>query len=161
MPTAKLKSFLDANSIKYLTIQHSPAYTSQEVAAKLHVHGSELAKTTILKLDGRFVMAVLAAPDQVDMDRFREVTGAKAVSLASEKEFKDLFPGCDVGAMPPFGNLYDMPVFLDGALATEPVIAFNAGTHRDVVHMRTEDYRRLVQPSLVSLAREAVMRHGW
>jgi Ala-tRNA(Pro) deacylase len=146
MPTAKLKSFLDANSIKYLTIQHSPAYTSQEVAAKLHVHGSELAKTTILKLDERFVMAVLAAPDQVDMDRFRDVTGAKAVSLASEKEFKDLFPGCDVGAMPPFGNLYDMPVWVDERLSRDPSIVFNAGTHTEAVRMDYPDFARLVQP---------------
>jgi Ala-tRNA(Pro) deacylase len=106
MPVTKLRNFLDEHKTKYITIQHSVAYTSQEVAAAIHVHGSELAKTTVVKLDGRFAMAVLAAPDHVDLDRLKAVAGANAAALATEKEFMDLFPGCDLGAMPPFGNLY-------------------------------------------------------
>lgn len=148
MPTAKLKSFLDERQVKYITIQHSTAYTSQEVAAKMHIHGWELAKTTILKVDGRFVMAVLPAPCQVDLDRFREVAGAQSVSLASEKEFKDLFPGCDVGAMPPFGNLYGLPVYLEERLARDASIAFNAGTHTEAIRMDFADFARLVEPKL-------------
>ena len=146
MPVTKLKNFLDEHKTRYVTIQHSVAYTSQEVAAAIHVHGSELAKTTVVKLDGRFAMAVLAAPDQVDLDRLKEAAGAKTATLATEKEFMELFPGCDLGAMPPFGNLYGLPVYVDERLAEDASIAFNAGTHTEAIRMDFADYKRLVDP---------------
>ena len=110
MPVKKLKDFLDQNSIKYAAISHSEAYTAQEVAASTHIPGKEIAKTVIVKLDGKMSMAVLPACCKIDFDLLKKASGAKEVVLASEAEFKDMFPGCDVGAMPPFCNLYDMDV---------------------------------------------------
>jgi Ala-tRNA(Pro) deacylase len=153
MPVAKLKNFLDENRIKYVTIQHSIAYTSQEVAAAIHIHGSELAKTTVVKLDGRFAMAVLAAPDHVDLDRLKAIADAKTATLATEKEFMDLFPGCDLGAMPPFGNLYGLPVYVDERLAADASIAFNAGTHTEAIRMDFADFKRLVEPRIAGFRR--------
>ena len=153
MPAAKLKRFLDDQRVKYVTIAHSTAYTSQEVAASMHIHGSELAKTTVLKTDGKFVMAVLPAPDHVDLERFGEVSGAKVVALASEKEFMDLFPGCQVGAMPPFGNLYGLPVYVDEELARDRSIVFNAGTHTEAIRMDFADFKRLVEPRIMAFRR--------
>ncbi len=148
MPSARLKKFLDEQNVKYLSIQHSRAFTAQEVAAKMHIHGWELAKTTVLKVDGKFVMAVMPAPVHVDMSAFREIVGAKSVALAAEEEFKQLFPECELGAMPPFGNLYGLPVYVDERLAEDPSIVFNAGTHTEAVRMDFGDFRRLVQPKI-------------
>src|SRR5436190_21761223 len=107
MPVKKLKEFLDSHHVKYLSMTHSPAFTSQEIAAAAHVSGKELAKTVIVKNNGSLAMVVVPANDQVNFAKLREAMGQ--VDLASESEFKDKFPGCEVGAMPPFGNLYDMP----------------------------------------------------
>lgn len=162
MPLAqKLRVFLDENHVGYTHTVHPLAFTAREVASVEHVPAREFAKTVILSGDHGYTMAVIPAARLVDFQEVRLALGLAHARLATESELKQVFPDCDLGAMPPFGNLYDMPVFLDSSLATEPVIAFNAGTHRDVVHMRIEDYRRLVKPSIVSLAREAVMRHGW
>jgi Ala-tRNA(Pro) deacylase len=148
MPSAKLKKFLDANSIRYLTLQHSLAYTAQELAARMHIHGWELAKTTILKVDGKFCMAVLPAPCQVDLTRFRDVTGAETVVLAAEEEFRKLFPECEAGAMPPFGNLYGLAVYVDERLAEDESIVFNAGTHTEAIRMAFADFDSLVKPEM-------------
>jgi len=148
MPSARLKKFLDEQHVKYLSLQHSRAYTAQEIAAKMHIHGWELAKTTILKVDGKFMMAVMPAPIQVDMSAFREAAGAKAVALAAEEEFKQLFPECELGAMPPFGNLYGLPVYVDDRLVADPSIVFNAGTHTEAIRMDFADFRRLVNPKI-------------
>lgn len=153
MPTAKLKRYLDDRHVRYVSIAHSPAYTSQELAATMHVHGSELAKTTIVKTDRGFVMAVLAGPNHVDLERLRRCVGAGSASLASEKEFKDLFPECELGAMPPFGNLYGLPVYVDQDLERDPSIVFNAGTHTEAIRMDLEDFKRLVEPMLASFSR--------
>jgi Ala-tRNA(Pro) deacylase len=146
MPSAKLKKFLDENDVRYLAIQHSVAYTSQELAARMHIHGWELAKTTILQVDGKFYMAVLPAPCQVDMSRFREVVGAESVALAAEEEFKKLFPECELGAMPPFGHLYSLPVYVDERLTEDESIVFNAGTHTEAIRMDFVDFERLAKP---------------
>jgi Ala-tRNA(Pro) deacylase len=148
MPSARLKKFLDEHKVKYLSLQHSRAYTAQEIAAKMHIHGWELAKTTILKVDGKFVMAVMPAPIQVDMSAFRAAIGARSVALAAEEEFKQLFPECELGAMPPFGNIYGLPVYVDDRLATDPSIVFNAGTHTEAIRMDFADFRRLVNPEI-------------
>jgi len=111
MPVKKLKEFLDSNNIKYTTISHSKAYTAQQIAASAHIPGRELAKTIMIKIDGKMAMAVLPASYKIDFDLFKKIIGVDKVELASEQEFQDLFPECDVGAMPPFGNLYGMEVF--------------------------------------------------
>ena len=158
----RLRVFLDQNHCEYTHTVHPTAYTAREVASSEHVRPREFAKTVVLTGDHGYAMAVIPASRLVDFQEVRLALGLTHARLATEAELSSLFPDCELGAMPPFGNLYNnMPVHLDSALASEPVIAFTGGTHRDVVHMRTEDYRRLVQPTLVSLAREAVARHGW
>jgi len=152
MPLSKVRTFLDSHHIKYLVISHSLAYTAQGVAALTHVSGKQLAKTVIVKIDGLLAMVVLPASLHVNMDRLKKVTGALQVELASEHEFKDAFPDCEVGAMPPFGNLYDMPVYADAALAEYEEITFTAGTHRELVRMSWEDMLRLVNPAVHELA---------
>lgn len=152
MPLARLKAFLDSHKVKYLVISHSLAYTAQGIAALAHIPGRELAKTVILKADGAMLMAVLPASCQVDLPLLRKVLNAKTVELATELEFKDRFPDCDTGAMPPFGILYDMVVFADEALAHDKEIAFNAGSHRELVRMEWGDFERLVQPRVMRLA---------
>jgi len=128
MPSRRLKEFLDAKKIKYITIKHSPAYTAQEIAASTHVHGRELAKTVIINKDGKLAMAVLPADYHVDIDVLRKATGAKSLTIATEQEFKDAFPECEIGAMPPFGNLYGMETFVEDSLSACREIVFNAGT---------------------------------
>jgi Ala-tRNA(Pro) deacylase len=159
--TERLRAFLDSNRVEYTHTVHPLAFTAREVASADHVPAREFAKTVLLSGDHGYAMAVVPAARLVDFQEVRLALGLTHARLATETEIAQLFPDCELGAMPAFGNLYDVPVFLDSALAGEPVIAFNGGTHRDVVHVRTEDFRRLAQPTLVSLAREAVMRHGW
>ena len=146
MPVRKLKDFLDAHHVKYVTIIHSPAYTAQEIAARAGVSGKEIAKTVMVKIDTRMAMAVLPAPGHVDLDRLAELAGASKVVLAGEAEFKGLFPSCDVGAMPPFGNLYGMAVYVSDQLARDEEIAFNAGSQTELVRLAYRDFERLVKP---------------
>src|SRR6266567_3463424 len=117
MPVKKLKEFLDQERIKYVSIVHSTAYTAQEVAASAHITGKELAKTVIVELDGKMAMAVLPANRKIVLQDLREVTGSDEVKFASEDEFKEKFPDCEIGAMPPFGNLYGMEVYAAASLA--------------------------------------------
>jgi Ala-tRNA(Pro) deacylase len=150
MPAKTLKAFLDSNQIKYTTIQHSAAFTAQEVAQAAHVTGKEFAKTVIIKIDGRFAMAVLPSNRKVLLQDLREITGIDNVTFASEDEFKAKFPDCEVGAMPPFGNLYGMEVFAAPGLEENEYISFNAGTHTEIVRMRCPDFERLVHPKILS-----------
>jgi len=152
MPSQKLKDYLDGNSIMYITLQHSPAYTAQQIAATSHISGKELAKTVIVKLDDNIAMAVLPASCQVDMDLLREAAGAKTVELATEQEFMNLFPECEIGAMPPFGNLYKMPVYIAASLTKDNEITFNAGTHSELIKMLYKDYQKLVDPKVVNIS---------
>ena len=151
MPLSKLRGFLDSHNVKYLVISHSLAYTAQGVAALAHVSGKKLAKTVILKIDGILAMAVIPASDHVDLDRIKKVTGAEVIEVASEREFKDAFPDCETGAMPPFGNLYDMAVYVDSSLGKHEEITFSAGSHRELVRMRWDDMVRLVNPEVDEL----------
>lgn len=153
MPLTKLREFLDSHNIKYLVISHSIAYTAQGVAALVHVSGKKLAKTVIVKIDGVLAMAVLPASLHVDLDLLRSVTGALNVELATEQEFQRAFPDCETGAMPPFGNLYDMAVYADQSLAAHEEITFTAGTHRELLRMAWADMLRLVDPQIVALTR--------
>ncbi|MGB9602989.1 MAG: aminoacyl-tRNA deacylase [Limisphaerales bacterium] len=150
MPSRKLKEYLDKNGIKYISIQHSPAYTSQEIAAQTHIPGKLLAKTVIVKVEGKMVMVVLPANRKVILPELRSALDAEKVTLATEEEFKELFPDCELGAMPPFGNLYGMEVFVSPELSQEQEIAFNAGTHTELIKMAYKDFERLVQPKVVS-----------
>lgn len=151
MTLSKLREFLDCHRIKYLVISHSLAYTAQGVAALAHVSGKKLAKTVIVKIDGVLAMAVIPASFHVDLDRLRKLTGAQSVEVASEIEFKDAFPDCETGAMPPFGNLYDMPVYADESLAQNEEITFSGGSHRELVRMQWADMQRLVNPTIDKL----------
>ncbi len=153
MPLERLKQFLDTNAVKYVSVKHSPAYTAQEVAALAHVPGKEWAKTVMVKLDGRMAMTVVPASNRVIFDLLKEASGARTAELATEQEFRDLCPGCEVGAMPPFGNLFGMDVYADEALAKDPEIAFNAGSHTEMVRLPFEDFVRLVRPKVVRLSR--------
>jgi Ala-tRNA(Pro) deacylase len=151
MPVKKLKDFLNKHEIKYVSVAHSPAYTAQEIAARVHIRGKKLAKTVMVLVNGKMAMAVLPASQKVDFDYFRKEIGAENVSLASEEEFKGMFPDCEVGAMPPFGNLYDMDVFADSGLAEDDEIAFSAGTHTELIKLPFVDFKRLVKPRIVRL----------
>jgi Ala-tRNA(Pro) deacylase len=152
MPISKLKEFLDSEHIQYVVISHSPAFTAQQIAASAHVKGRELAKTVMVKIDGELAMAVLPASQKVDLDRLRETAGADEVELASEREFRDRFPDCDLGAMPPFGNLYGLEVYVADGLTEDDEIAFNAGSFTELVRMSYGDFERLVQPTVLRFA---------
>ena len=152
--SAKLRDYLDQNNIKYTLITHSKGYTAQELAAIMHVPGKEMAKIVILKIDGRFAMAVIPAPHKIDFERFKVATGIKEVALASEKEFQNLFPDCEVGAMPPFGNLYGLPVYVAQPLKEDKEIVFNAGSHTEAIRMQYGDFERLVNPTVIDYTSE-------
>jgi Ala-tRNA(Pro) deacylase len=157
MPLTKLRAFLDSHNIRYLIFSHSLAYTAQGIAALTHISGKELAKTVIARLDGNLAMAVVPAYRHVDLTLLKKAAGAHAVELATELEFKDKFPDCEAGAMPPFGNLYGMAVYVDESLASNQEITFNAGTHRDLLRMDWEDLIRLVEPTIVRITKAKVV----
>jgi Ala-tRNA(Pro) deacylase len=152
MPGQKLKEFLEEKQVKYVSIAHSTAYTAQEVAASAHIPGKEVAKTVMVKVNGRMAMAVLPAKYQVDFDKLKKLTGSNDVELASEEEFKYMFPDCEIGAMPPFGNLYDMQVFVAESLKEDEEIDFNAGTHRELIKIKYKDFESLVKPKIGNFA---------
>ncbi len=151
MPLEKLKAFLDSQNVKYVVLSHSPAYTAAGIAELAHIPGKELAKTVIVKIDGALAMAVVSASQHVQLKSLKAATFAKAVELATEDEFKEKFPDCEVGAMPPFGNLYGMPVFADESLSRDKEIAFNAGSHRELVRIAWDDFQKLVQPRVMGI----------
>ncbi len=157
----KLRSVLEANHLAFTQTTHTAAFTAREVASVEHLPAREVAKTVVLFGDGGFRMIVIPANKLVDFQEVRLALGLSHVRLATEEELSRLFPDCELGAMPPVGNIYDMPVYLDSSLAAEPEIVFNAGTHREAIHMQTADYRRLVSPTVVALSRAETPRHGW
>ncbi|MBI5093527.1 MAG: YbaK/EbsC family protein [Candidatus Hydrogenedentes bacterium] len=150
MPIKRLKEFLDQKGVKYVSIGHSKAFTAQEVAASAHIPGREMAKTVMVKLDGKMAMVAAPANRKVDMESLRRATKASRVELASEQEFVAMFPECEVGAMPPFGNLYGLDVYVEEELAKDENIAFNAGTHTELIKMAYRDFERLAQPTAFS-----------
>jgi Ala-tRNA(Pro) deacylase len=152
MPVKRLKEFLDSQEVKYVAITHSAAYTAQEIAASAHIRGGELAKTVMVTLDGAMAMVVLPASRKIGFDQLREASGADNVLLANERAFGDMFPGCEVGAMPPFGNLYGLDVYASKLLAGDEEIVFNAGTHTELIRMAYADFVRLVKPKMASIA---------
>jgi Ala-tRNA(Pro) deacylase len=160
VPLNSLRQYLDQKEIRYVVISHSLAYTAQGVAHASHISGQEIAKTVIVKVDGCLAMVVISASRLVDLRRLKEMTGSRQVELASETDFQNAFADCETGAMPPFGNLYDVPVYFDQDLTWDEEIAFNAGTHRELIKMRLEDYLRLVKPDIAPLAAGTVAAHA-
>ena len=160
MPTKQLKEFLDQHKIKYVTTTHSTAYTAQEIASLAHVRGDEFAKTVIVRMDGELVMAVLPASCHVELPLLKAAAHGKKIGMASETDFRDRFPGCEEGAMPPFGQLYGMPVFVDETLTKDKEISFNAGTHHELIRLSYADFEKLVHPQVAnfSTTAEAALR---
>ncbi len=152
MPVQRLKEILDRNGIRYVLISHSRAYTAAAIAAITHIPGKELAKTVMVDIDGDLAMAVVPASRHVELKKLQTTLGAKHVSLVTEGEFKDRFPDCEVGAMPPFGILYGLPVYVDEVLTHDLEIAFNAGTHRELVKMAYRDFEQLQHPQVMRIA---------
>jgi Ala-tRNA(Pro) deacylase len=152
MPARKLKQFLDDRGVKYVSIEHSPAYTASVVARSAHVSGNDFGKTIIVKIEGEMAMVVLPAHRKIVLSELRELLDSDRVELASESEFRDRFPDCELGAMPPFGNLYDMRVYLEHRLTRYPEITFNAGTHREVMKMSMRDYLLFAEPVVLDFA---------
>jgi Ala-tRNA(Pro) deacylase len=149
MPVKILKEYLDAKGVKYVSIIHSKAYTAQEVAASAHVSGKIMAKTVIVELDGKLAMAVLPANRKIVLQDLREITGSDQVNFAAEEQFQARFPDCETGAMPPFGELYGMDVYVADSLAQNEEIAFSGGSHIEVIKLPYKDFERLAQPRVV------------
>lgn len=154
MPVKRLKELLDQQQVKYVLVSHSPAYTAQEIAAVAHIPGREMAKTVMVRVDGKICMAVLPASRQIDFTRFKQATGADQVELVAEEEFKGVCPDCEVGAMPPFGSLYDLDLFVDHTLSEDDEIYFNAGTHRELIKMSFGDYHKITKPKIITFCRK-------
>jgi Ala-tRNA(Pro) deacylase len=149
--TAKLlKEFLDSNHINYLSINHTPTFTAQEIAATAHISGRQMAKTIIVKLGKKLAMVVLPADEHINFAELRAISGENDVDLAREADFKARFPECEVGAQPPFGNLYEMPVYVSSRLSHDKIV-FNSGTHSELIQMSYHDFERLVKPKVISM----------
>jgi Ala-tRNA(Pro) deacylase len=151
MIVRRLKEFLDSQKTKYVVISHSPAYTAMEVAESAHIPGKDLAKVVMVVLDGRTCMAVMPAIRKLDLERLRQSANASEARLATEDEFRKLFPECETGAMPPFGNLYGMEVYVSSQLSEDHEIAFNAGSHTEIIKLSYRDYARLVNPKVAPI----------
>jgi Ala-tRNA(Pro) deacylase len=147
----KLQEYLDANQVKYQVLTHSEAYTAQEIAALQHVPGKQMAKVVMVKKDGQPLMTVLPASHRINFASLQKVLGGR-VEMETEQEFHGLFPGCETGAEPPFGNLFGLEVWVDTSLTGDEEIVFNAGTHWQTVRMRYEDFARLVTPRVATFA---------
>jgi len=144
----RLQEFLDSHGVRYEVTPHREAFTSQEIAAASHVSGKAMAKVVMVKRGPGMVMAVLPAACKVGVDRLEKIFGTPGVTIAREHEFANLFPDCDTGAMPAFGNLYGLEVYVDEELANCPKIVFQVGNHQELVTMEYADFARLVQPKV-------------
>jgi Ala-tRNA(Pro) deacylase len=142
----KLKAYLDEKEVKYSTITHPQAYTAQGLAQAMHVPGREFAKSVLIKIDGKCALAVLPAVLNIDFNKIKHALGTDNVELANEDDIERCFPGCELGAMPPLGNLYDLPVFVARDLRDDEEIIFNAGSHVEAIRMNYADFEKLVQP---------------
>ncbi len=149
----RLKDYLKTNKVKYKALKHKAVYTAQEIAAQQHVPGKEFIKTVMVKLNrDKFFMMALPASCKIDFKKLKVASGAKTVELASEKEFKGIFPDCEIGAMPPFGNLYNIPVVVDKTVEEDKIIVFNAGNHKETIMMKYSDFKDLVKPKVASFS---------
>lgn len=163
MPVKQLQEYLEAHDVAYESIQHSPAYTAKEIADLVNVNNEQVAKTVMVYLDGVLSMVVLPASCRIRWDRFTRAMGTELVDLAAENEFQDLFSECEVGAMPPFGRIYDVPMYMYEGFNESSVIVFRAGSHDEVLKMDFKDYRMLAQPMSLTegFARIGVAKPEW
>lgn len=152
MAINRVKGFLDEHAIDYIIIKHIPAYTAQGIAAISHISGKKVVKTVIIKSENKLFMVVLPASSKIDFDRLGMALGGREVELVKEEELENIFPDCEKGAMPPFGNLYDMEVLTDASLKKDEEIAFNAGTHRELIKMAYQDYDKWVHPRVANFS---------
>lgn len=159
MATRRIREFLDGNHVRYVVISHSPAYTASQVAESAHVRGRILAKVVVVVVDHRLALAVVPSTRDVDMSLLQEATGTTDVRIADEAEFAERFEGCNLGAVPPFGNLFGLDTYVDRSLIQPPQIAFNAGTHTDVIVIDTDDYLALARPMLADIGAEPIGTH--
>jgi Ala-tRNA(Pro) deacylase len=157
----RVKDYLERNGVPYSHCTHRLAYTAQEVAAAQHVPGREMAKTVILKTDSQFAMVVLPAVMKINIKALREELPFVHIELSTEKEFAELFPDSELGAMAPFGNLYGLPIYVDKSLAEDAEIVFNAGTHVDTIRIKYSDFSRLTRPVVVDAAIRLEMAAGF
>jgi Ala-tRNA(Pro) deacylase len=151
----RLQEYLDSQGVRYETIPHREAFTSQEIAAASHISGKDIAKVVMVKRGDALVMAVLPAACKVSVERLARVIGSADIALAREHEFSTLFGDCDTGAMPPFGNLYGLDVYVDDELASRSGVIFQAGNHHELVSMAYRDFERLVQPKVAEICSHA------
>lgn len=147
-----LETYLRQQGVSFQTMTHPVAYTAQEVAAAQHVPGKQLAKVVMADADGELVMLVLPASYRVEFPKVKTALKAKKVRLAREEEFDGTFTDCEVGAMPPFGNLYNLPVYVDSSLADVRDMVFKVGSHTTTMKVKFSDYEKLVKPQIVDLA---------
>lgn len=152
MPSKMLKEFLDNNDIKYISIMHSLAFTSTDIAKSAHISSKQMAKTVIIKIDNVLSMAVVPANLKVNLTLLQQALNSENIEIATEQEFTQLFSDCEVGAMPPFGNLYNMDVYIAEDLTVDKQITFNAGSHLEVIQMDYKDFESLVKPQFIMLA---------
>ncbi|GAB4332443.1 MAG: YbaK/EbsC family protein [Candidatus Abyssubacteria bacterium] len=153
MPARKLKEYLDSNNVKYEVLTHKLAYTAQEVAATQGVTGWKVAKTVVCNCDGKYMLVVVQAPKLVDLERLKQALECNEAHLATEAEMAKLFPGVDVGAEPPFGNLYNLPVYIDREMTEMPDIVFRAGSHTETIRISYKDFERLVKPTIIDVCK--------
>lgn len=151
MPNLRIANYLKDHHVPYEIIKHKPVYTAQEIAAEAHIPGDSLLKVVILKMDNKLIMLLESANKKIDMEDFAKRLGATRVELAHEYEFEEIFPECDVGAMPPFGDLFNIDVYIDDAIGNQEEIAFNAGNHSELIRMRFSDFERLVKPKHIRI----------
>lgn len=156
MALLRILKHLDREGVPYHVISHPPAFSAQKIAAAAHVRGREMAKIVMVKIDGKLAMAVLPADRALDLAHVQAATDSDVVELATESEFRDRFPDCEGGAMPPFGNLYGLPVFVADVFARLEHIAFNAGNHREIIRLGYRDFVRLVQPRVFEMTVQRV-----
>lgn len=154
MPVQRLKDILDKNSVQYILISHSRAYTAAAIGAITHIPGKVIAKTVMVKLDGKLAMVVVPGSRHVNMSALKTTLGVNSALLVTEPEFAEAFPDCEVEAMPPFGTLYGLPVYVDEALTRDEEIAFNAGSHRELMRMRYKDFEQLENPTIIDVVKK-------
>lgn len=163
MPVQQLKEYLDKAGAEYLCQAHPPAFTAQQLAHHVQIAGDRVVKTVIIELDGKMAMLVMPATWRVRWDRLSHVLDTDFVDLADEQEFQDRFPDCEVGAMPPFGNLFGMTVYCAEVLTEQSELAFAAGSHTESIHMKTVDFLNLVQPIVINqgFVRPGAQKPAW
>jgi len=148
-----IMNFLDSQNVTYRHFIHPQAFTASETAEAQHVSGRELAKSVVVKADDRLMLAVIPASDRLDFEKLSHLVGASSIRLAREEEFEKVFEGCEVGAEPPLGKLYDVPIWLDASFEDHSTMIFNAGTHTDTIQMSVGDFEKVEEPKVVRLVR--------